>query len=287
VEDRADRQGGSPRSVGRPRERLIDDYRIDLPAILGIAHLGVRRATVFSTFGANAARGAVESDFDPLACGAMEVIPAPPDQTTLDSYKKEFEKWVVVCALREAIEAFALFLDHIHLACVIMAHVEGRVTVEQADKWGADYSFLGLAQKLRLLRERFGVEFADADMLLSINAFRNCLSHRRGVVGPEDCAQDGSFVVVWPGIELFSASEDGEERRVGFPVDVPVVMEAGAGLLIRTARKTTTFKLGDQLRLSPTQVTEAGQFLAQAAEAVCKSAQSYAEGLGLAGQNSA
>lgn len=262
----------------------MDEYRIEFPAILEIAHLGVRRAMVFSTFGANAARGAVESDFDPLACGAMEVISVPTDQATLDSYKKEFEKWVMVSALREAIEAFALFLDQIHLACVVMAHLKKHITVEKASGWETDYPLKGMAEKLRLLRARFGVEFADSDMLLSINAFRHCLSHRRGVVGAKDCGEGESFVVIWPGIDLFSTSEGGEKRSVGFPLGAPALLEAGAGLLIRIVRKTTTFKLGDQLWLSPTQVTEAGQFLMQAAGALCQSAESYADGLGLTGQ---
>ena len=259
----------------------MGEREINFSAILEVALLGVRRAAVFSTFGVNAAREATASHFDPLACSSLQLVPAPVDSLVANSYKEEFEKWVLVCALREAIEAFSVYLDELHAACLVMALSADQVTLEQAQKRAKAYPFKGLREKLDLLGGRFGVDFADADMLVSVNQFRHCLSHRRGVVRDEDCGTDGTFAVIWPGINLFFASPDGTETPIDFPIPEPAVGPEGAGLSVRASRKTAVFRPGDQLQLSPTQVSEVCWFLQSAAERLCGSAEAYASRLGI------
>jgi hypothetical protein len=260
---------------------MMVEREISFPRILEVALLGVRRAAVFSTFGVNAAREATSLHFDPLACSSMQLVPTPTDPAVVNSYKEEFEKWVLVCSLREAIEAFGVYLDELHAACLVMALSANQVALDQAQKWAKGYPFKGLRDKLDLLGSRFAVDFADADMLLSVNKFRHCLSHRRGVVGDEDCGPDGTFAVIWPGINLFFVSPDGTETAMDFPILEPAAGPKGAGLSVRMSRKTATFRPGDQLQLSPTQVSEVCWFLQRAAELLCNSGEAYASRLGM------
>jgi len=105
---------------------------------------------------------------------------------------------------------------------------------------------LGLPDKLNHLNEEHGIELDNAlsRHMLSINAARNCLVHRDGVVGERDSV-DGRLVVSWRRVKWVITDEDGERDLVS-----GVVYEKESSLGMKFLDEKRSFKLGDRITFS-------------------------------------
>ncbi|MEP4034912.1 hypothetical protein [Pseudophaeobacter sp.] len=100
---------------------MKNKINLDFGAILEIALKGVRRSSVFMGLGVNAARDPENKDYQLSGITQIQLVPENVPKEAVEHFKKEFQIWIVAGALREATEAFALFLDELHRACSVAA----------------------------------------------------------------------------------------------------------------------------------------------------------------------
>lgn len=94
---------------------------------------------------------------------------------------------VVANALREATEALAVSLQRLFEACLTAADNANR-RVNPDTRALKSFRHLGIDGKLQRLFDKFGIRTRLADEFKSLSKARTCLSHRRGVIGLEDCS---------------------------------------------------------------------------------------------------
>jgi hypothetical protein len=230
---------------------------INLDAIEEVAKLGVRRAAVFMGLGLNAAYDDNLRNYEFTEITQIQSVTPNADDKTIAHYKKEFELWIIMCGLRELIETFAVFLDGIQNACLLMAMHQGRILYEKTKKYRRNFLHKGIKDKLQLLEEKFNVKTQKNEYLISIHHARNCLTHRRGVVGKEDCADNDALIIKWIDIDIYAEQPSGEI----IPLDPPlpkerVRLEVGGKIKAKRAERMLSFKKDTRITLSPRNLAE-------------------------------
>ena len=161
----------------------------------------------------------------------FELVPAGVDETTLSSYKEEFELWIVGCGLREMMETFNVFLDEAHHVCRFLsehgqtatADTMKRITTKQKE-----FTFYPLNRKLEFMSDTYKVALKEPKYLTSINVARNCLTHRRGIVRAEDCSGGQELVVYWKGFDFWVETPAGERTPMELPLENPILVTVGS-----------------------------------------------------------
>jgi hypothetical protein len=255
---------------------------IDVDAILETANLGVRRTAVFLGLGLNAAANDAVRDYGLGRVTALQLVPANADEATLADYKTEFGRWIVACGLRELADTFAVFLDQVHDACLTFALSKKRVRREQAKKYSAAFCMKGVREKLKQLESRFSIAITGSQYLSGINQARNCLTHRRGIVGREDCDASASLTLRWKGMDLFVKTPTGEEISLNPPLpDNGVLVETGGTVALRFQERARVFREGDLLDISPRDLAEICHLFLEAPREVVAGVIRYAQSIGV------
>lgn len=112
---------------------------------------------------------------------------------------------------------------------------------------GGAFHRLGLPDKLDHFERKHHIAL-DKDLrrhVVSVNAARNCLVHRGGVVGPADLDDQGALNVEWRKLHTFLQDEDGEHELV-----LGQRIEKESWLCARVIDGKKTFSLGERLSVS-------------------------------------
>jgi len=248
----------------------MNQININLPAIQNIAITGVRRTAVFMGFGINAANNPDFRQYELAKITSLEFIEPISDEKTLTDFKTEFGRWIVGNGLRELIETFCVFLDEIHLVCLLVATSAGKISKDQFQTKNAGFRHYGLKDKLKHLNDDFGVATGQSDYLMSINQARNCLTHRRGIVGIEDCLNGKELIVRWKGIDTYAETPSGERISL-FPMPGGgVLLAEGGKIMAAFPERTKMFPLRSLITFSPRDLSEICHFtLNQTNEVIC------------------
>jgi len=99
----------------------MNKITIDFSQMKDIAYRGVRRAAVFVGLGVNVARDDQFKKYQLSEYSALRVMPDDLNDKSIAHIKEEFEKWVILNGVRELVESFGLFLDKVHIGCLLMA----------------------------------------------------------------------------------------------------------------------------------------------------------------------
>lgn len=139
---------------------------------------------------------------------------------------------------------------------------------------------LGLAGKLRLLDETFGVRTSLLPELETINAVRNCLTHRLGLVAARDINEpsSGSCVIKYRSFALSATDRDGKQQRLEVP---GTEVEGGSVTLHFRVPGERRFKIGDRIELALAEYMHVLQTFRDAAAEVLTSASQVMVKMGL------
>lgn len=173
--------------------------------------------------------------YDPQVPGTfLHVHTAENQMLPLDALKGQTERWILGCAVRDAVELLSdSLVDARRILGIWSMH--GKVlpsedvnrNLSEAD---AAFARMGLPQKLAALQSKhaFGLEEEARLMAASLQQARNCLTHRGGTVDPIDLKGRPSLVVQWKEFAILAGRLDaprrlkkggmaqaGEEVRVG------------------------------------------------------------------------
>ena len=72
----------------------------------------------------------------------------------------------------------------------------------------------GVSGKLNELHGRYDFDTGLGHYFGSLTRARNCLAHRQGVVGDEDCDSEGALILTWLGVDAKITEADGTEHFI-------------------------------------------------------------------------
>ena len=260
----------------------MNKISINLAALREIADKGVRRAGLFMGLGVNAARDPSLKQYGLGGVTGFELVPGGADDETLSGYKQEFERWVVGCGLREMMETFGVFLDGAYDVCQLLSEQGKTATEEMIRRIASDgkkFKGHGLKDKLKTLRAGYGVGVKEQTYLISINKARNCLTHRRGIVGIEDCTQGQQLIVSWRGLDFWAETPEGERTPIDLPLTKGFILSVGSKIMAGQSERTKECRLGDVLSFTPKELTEIGITVMEMATEVVQAVEQYGKRL--------
>lgn len=255
---------------------------IELDQILGIALLGVRRATAFMGLGVNAALREDFKAFQLSNLTRIQLLPSSVPEEELREMKSEFRLWVEACGFRELIETFGAYVDAMFRVCLLFQGAKEQMPFPAFKATNASFHKEGFPRKLDILRERFNVASQSANCLVSINSARNCLAHRRGVVGQADLrgVVEG-LRVSWIGPDMFLQKPDGSEQSLNeIPPEGIATLEGGT-VSMRFIQRDRVFKLREKIALSTRDLAEICWYFDREARSLILAVAAYAQRLGV------
>lgn len=253
---------------------------IDLDTLLEIALSGVRRAAIFMGLGVNAA---IDDDFQKYQLSNLTNIQLIPDNVSADTikhFKEEFRLWIEACGFRELVDTFANYLDSVHHSCLLMKSKSEKLLPADISNIQAKYQRKGFPEKLDILIERFAVSPAYPSYLLSLNRVRNCLTHRRGIVGDEDLHGKTELSIKWFGLDVFIQEPDGKKHLLN-EMRSSLQLKNGGLIMAGFNERNRNFNRGDKLILSTRDLAEICWFYDYEAKKIRKSTLEFAAILGV------
>ncbi|MBZ9680998.1 MULTISPECIES: hypothetical protein [unclassified Mesorhizobium] len=225
---------------------------IDFAKLHEIADLGIRRASVFMGIATNVAR------IDPPVSHVLDdktqfiVMPSEISEANRRLLIDEFENWNIGNAFREIVETFSLFL----LEAYGIIHIVETNSLASLERAKRRFSFKGgVSDHLQIVCDMVGVENRFGPMFVAMNQARNCIAHRRGIVGMADILEpDRPFNLCWRtrGFVL----EDGRDVGLALQRGEEVYVAKEQALVSMEVERSKLFSLGQQIRLNRHELSE-------------------------------
>ena len=253
---------------------------INLDSILDIAVRGVRRATIFMGLGVNAALDTEFRNYQLTHLTNIQLVPNVAPEA-VSHFKDEFRIWIEANGFRELVETFSIFLDALHRVCLVTKNVTEKRGHEQLQEQQSTFEQQGFPNKLNVLASSFSVGPNHIEYLKSLNKARNCFTHRRGKVGPEDLTADGSLSVLWLGMDLFAETPTGEKHMLNEIPEGGLLLPDGGSVKMQMMERKRIFAIGSPLKLSTRDLAEICWFFDREARAALASAVGFAKKSGV------
>jgi hypothetical protein len=189
--------------------------------------------------------------------------------------------WIEANGFRELVETFAVFLERVHVVCMIIKANKGGITNEDKDKNIKIYQRMGISDKLKILSDDFQVAPSRPSCIISLNKARNCLTHRRGVVGIEDLNSKQELQVEWTGLDIFAETPDSERIML---LDIPpdgILLKHGGTVKAQFITRSKVFHLNELLRLSTRDIAEICWMFSLEAKETARTAIQYSRNMGI------
>ena len=232
-------------------------HSLNIEKLADISYRGVRRAAVFLGLGVNAARNTDYDQYDLSHLSLIQIVPPNLPNEQVNEFKGHFEDWIVRNALRETVESFDLFLEKLHHSCLLIGTSKGCIEADQANRWGKKLHSGGVDENLELLRERFGVTTGKEAYFQAIKQARNCVTHRRSIVGVKDADDNGELHLKWWRVRMFIKLDSGKEIEMAPPLpEGGIKLEEAGKVCIQFSDSERTFKIGDPVIFKPEDILE-------------------------------
>lgn len=229
---------------------------VDFPSLQQVAGRGIRRTALFLGLGADAANNPAVKEYILWQESPLQFLPQNVDEETLTNFKNEFSRWIVACGFRELIETFSIFLDGVYQACLAISSNKTPVSVRDFKAKMKGFRYWGIERKLCQLKEEFAVSMARPDYMVTISQARNCLTHRLGMVGIEDCKNDDKLVVKWMGLDIYAENPSGETIPLHPMPEGGVLLQAGGQVKAKCVERAHSFDRGQLILFSPAELFE-------------------------------
>lgn len=257
---------------------------IDFEDLLECVRLGIQRTSIFMGLGVHAASDPSIRSYDLSSQTKLKIAPDTEDASLLQEYKDEFQRWVIANGLRELHEAFVEYLEKLNQACLTIDWVAGRLTSHECDLRHKKFHKTGFPEKLKRLREDFDVQTLHEEGLLSLNSARNCLTHRRGVIGSLDVGNASGLCLRWRTLEIYFVPADGEPI-LNRNIPSGGLDACGGAIESKYVERNFSIGIGQILALEPLQLAEICFFADEAAVELANSAVAFASSQGIEVRN--
>lgn len=151
--------------------------------------------------------------------------------------RANLDRWVIRAAFRDAMESAHMALDGARLVLSIRG-LTGKVRADDlnnaVEAEAERFHALPLKTKMEKLSKTYGLVLDSSwqDLILSLNALRNCVVHRFGIVGPKDVGEQEFLKVSWESHRFVASGANGDRiLRAGDIVAHPetLVVQRGPG----------------------------------------------------------
>lgn len=214
--------------------------------------LAIVRAHRLMAYGVNASKSAdadyslqgfirYEDDLEPLE-GGLRI-----------SFQEMFQSWTVGNGFRDMLEGLATTLDGVYTVLInCKGHIQGQTPKFIEKKFVRPFMKRGVTEKLDALQRDFGIVVDTTDHLESIVRARNSLTHRFGMVGPEDCDNgEGHLTITWRSLDMSLMRTDGSIEKIDRNRIGPVPHTVDDELIYGMIAASLHFKIGDEIRIPP------------------------------------
>jgi hypothetical protein len=221
--------------------------------MIGALQRSLQRTLDIVSFGLQAAEKAKDIDRLLLPEIRMHFSIAENRKLDVESARKEFRIWVIASGLRDCAEAVNPLMEEARKVCALYLLAEKKriKNVELQQKvFGPirKYHRAGLPDKLKILREEYDPILIPelSDHVMSINAARNCLVHRKGIVAEQDLNTPDALMVRWRRKELLVRDDEGNENVI----ELPYLAEKDVTASLRFVDAGRVFNLGEAINFS-------------------------------------
>lgn len=229
----------------RPVHRL--SVNLNLAALLGRINRALEEASRFVSRGLG---GGAQAE-------ATEVAPFSIEFKSGLSWSREEEdsawrSWILKNGFRDIAELISVVLEEAHQVLTLYALIGRQAAGETLDaselslrdKEISKFHRQSLSDKFDwlLAQPDFSIPDEKLEEVRSINAARNCLGHRSGIVGERDKTDGDRLVVKWLGLDTTV-----EVEGVEIPFEPPMYLEKGGTVITRLTRRTKEFRIGDRI----------------------------------------
>ncbi|RWC41960.1 MAG: hypothetical protein EOS28_18375 [Mesorhizobium sp.] len=261
---------GNPTAAGDGRPSVEERVPVSLKMTINfdqlreIGNLGVRRAAVFMGIGTNAAQ--LDPPVSHVLDGGMQFKVVPDDLPIgpRKAYAEEFARWVVANGFRELAETFSVFLHEVYSAALVLDRE--KMNVVEHRKAVAKFSRQGVSEQLTIASTMLEIAAPFAATFETMNQARNCMAHRRGVVGVEDTDSEGSFTLKWRAFALTLG--DGRDLTSLLAAGQTVDVQGGQTISLGMVDREKSFSFGEQISLTQHELQEFCIAVTVAAECV-------------------
>jgi hypothetical protein len=244
---------------------------INLDRIAAVAHLGIRRASIFMGLGVNSSKREdfksykLEDNFN------FDVVGRDLNDEEIQKAKEHFRIWIISNSLREVIESLSIALDGLYLASKLIAE---RMNGIQMKKEAAKIQRVtSVSYKLEEIK-KIGIDIGLIEHFKSLSQVRNCLAHRRGVVGSEDCEDGKTLRIKWRSFKVKLVGEGWEGSVEDY---INVSLPTAASVVVAHEDTVREFKVGQVIQLSERDLNEILYMAHGTVGSVCKAIHQFAK----------
>jgi hypothetical protein len=271
--------------MSNSNNKTVASLAVNLLAMQGQFNAAIQR--LLDAYAAAAAALPLVDDatYSSFAPSFVSISPAQNMRLTRDGAVAEAEQWQLRAVIRDAIELTNLFLDQCRLVSALFEVIhDGKLRGEDYNRIvnneSKQFHRRGFPDKLKRMREAFGISVELEPHVISINKARNCLVHRMGIVCEQDVDSNNELVVLWRTFEIQAESPDGSED---FVIDSPgMVLQEGWKVSSRITDKRKIFKLGERFQFSYREITDTIFSLIVFSSMMVQAVEQYGRSVGIA-----
>lgn len=185
-----------------------------------------------------------------------------PPKLSHEEIRGDCQNWILANGLRNCAESIAPVLEWARQLCFLMSRTtekaqpsidldrhEIAITVEEWEKVIVKYAItfdrMGFVDKVAHLDNTYGLKPSPlAQHLASLSRARNCLTHRRGIIGPEDIKGQSSRCL---DVSWLRPRGEVQTKEGVVPLELPFSGLEGDTIWIRQEAATKRFPLGESL----------------------------------------
>lgn len=205
---------------------------------------------------------------------------------TDDDARAAWKLWILSAGFRDISEIISSVLEEAFGVLTLFKLLDQQIAGHpiSSDDWNkrdkdiARFHRLSLTDKLRSLEENhsFQLQSLSKDQLTSINLARNCLTHREGIVSSRDTNEGEELSVCWEGLDFIVVTQGKE-----IPLIVPMHVEHGGEMHIRTAYRKRNFRIGERVSFDEIEFSEIAHTIVKVSESVARELQSHGQARGI------
>jgi hypothetical protein len=244
---------------------------LELPPPVIVLQLALQRSIEMVSFGLQAADTASVSELS-IPGNFLKLAPAQDLALDPNAAKQEFRAWVLACGFRDIVDSLGNTLEWVRETCYywsrpgkVMLTSDNRLLLqpqcppEEVDakvvKTYPRFDRLPLPNKFEHLENTYQLNLpVSKDAILSLNAARNCLTHRRGIVRPADLRKpsDQGLIVH---IYKFDFMVSGP-RGIRHTDNQQIILEDGETFSFRVISVERNFPLGERITFTPAEYND-------------------------------
>jgi hypothetical protein len=170
----------------------------------------------------------------------------------------------------------------VNKACLFAAKSKGLKASGNMEKKIKSFDWTGVEKQLEILRNSFSVQTSKEKYFKSINQARNCIAHRRGIVGGDDLRGDSQLKIAWWALDTHIETSNGDKILFNPPYPKEgIYIKGGGNVAFTVVDRERQYKIGDFIKLTPTDLSEICLVATLATQEILSSTVSYLKSIGI------